>query len=324
MCTNAQGFSECLLVLRSLSDVCMDTDCVVLWKRPSEFVYFCTCPVPLDVKPSNILVNSRGEIKLCDFGVSGQLIDSMANSFVGTRSYMSVSQVCAPPVRPPLPLAPSPLSFPPHCSCLLAPPSTFPSSGPSSLSCQGGRGLANARATRSHTFPPLLNTWWARCQRRFLSIPFPESTGASEEFNPSVRTFSKSSLSVHTPKPSHPLTFGSPHSPYCLPPSLPLPLFPSSTSCAFPFPPWLLGSTCLSDMDCLFRNSRRDCRALTTLFSPTCGAWGCPWWSWPSADTPSPHRTPKSWKASSAGRFWTGRRGRRTPTCRGPDHRADP
>lgn len=26
---------------------------------------------------------------MCDFGVSGQLIDSMANSFVGTRSYMS-------------------------------------------------------------------------------------------------------------------------------------------------------------------------------------------------------------------------------------------
>ncbi|XP_031558132.1 dual specificity mitogen-activated protein kinase kinase 2-like [Actinia tenebrosa] len=42
-----------------------------------------------DVKPSNILVNTRGEIKMCDFGVSGQLIDSMANSFVGTRSYMS-------------------------------------------------------------------------------------------------------------------------------------------------------------------------------------------------------------------------------------------
>lgn len=43
------------------------------------------------MKPSNILISSRGEIKLCDFGVSGQLIDSMANSFVGTRSYMAVS-----------------------------------------------------------------------------------------------------------------------------------------------------------------------------------------------------------------------------------------
>ena len=54
-----------------------------------------------DIKPSNILCNSRGSIKLCDFGVSGELINSIANTFVGTSIYMSVcsasalvSQVC--------------------------------------------------------------------------------------------------------------------------------------------------------------------------------------------------------------------------------------
>jgi mitogen-activated protein kinase kinase len=45
-----------------------------------------------DVKPSNILLNSAGSIKICDFGVSGELINSVADTFVGTSTYMSVSQ----------------------------------------------------------------------------------------------------------------------------------------------------------------------------------------------------------------------------------------
>lgn len=46
-----------------------------------------------DVKPSNILINSSGQIKICDFGVSGQLINSIANSFVGTQSYMAPERI---------------------------------------------------------------------------------------------------------------------------------------------------------------------------------------------------------------------------------------
>ncbi|CAO1632917.1 unnamed protein product [Sympodiomycopsis kandeliae] len=46
-----------------------------------------------DVKPSNILVNSRGQIKICDFGVSGELINSIADTFVGTSTYMSPERI---------------------------------------------------------------------------------------------------------------------------------------------------------------------------------------------------------------------------------------
>lgn len=44
----------------------------------------------IDIKPSNILANSKGQIKICDFGVSGELINSIADTFVGTSTYMSV------------------------------------------------------------------------------------------------------------------------------------------------------------------------------------------------------------------------------------------
>ncbi|EIW72783.1 hypothetical protein TREMEDRAFT_26879 [Tremella mesenterica DSM 1558] len=46
-----------------------------------------------DIKPSNILANTAGEIKICDFGVSGELINSIANTFVGTSTYMSPERI---------------------------------------------------------------------------------------------------------------------------------------------------------------------------------------------------------------------------------------
>lgn len=50
-----------------------------------------------DVKPSNILLDERGQIKLCDFGISGRLVDSKAKTrSAGCAAYMAVSG--GPPV----------------------------------------------------------------------------------------------------------------------------------------------------------------------------------------------------------------------------------
>ena len=43
-----------------------------------------------DIKPDNILLNSDGEIKLCDFGLSGFTENSVCKSFVGCHLYMPV------------------------------------------------------------------------------------------------------------------------------------------------------------------------------------------------------------------------------------------
>lgn len=46
-----------------------------------------------DIKPSNVLLTRQGVVKLCDFGVSGELVQSMAETFTGTAYYMAPERI---------------------------------------------------------------------------------------------------------------------------------------------------------------------------------------------------------------------------------------
>jgi len=46
-----------------------------------------------DVKPTNILCNTRGQVKICDFGVSGNLVASIAKTNIGCQSYMAPERI---------------------------------------------------------------------------------------------------------------------------------------------------------------------------------------------------------------------------------------
>ena len=62
-----------------------------------KYLYLAHKIMHRDIKPPNVLLNSRGQIKLCDFGVSSELENSVADTFVGTGTYMAPERIQGSP-----------------------------------------------------------------------------------------------------------------------------------------------------------------------------------------------------------------------------------
>lgn len=74
----------------------MSGDCTVILRYiVTRLKYFSLIAPGIAVaQPGNVLINSRGEVKLADFGISRTLDDStaMSSTSVGTFKYMSVER----------------------------------------------------------------------------------------------------------------------------------------------------------------------------------------------------------------------------------------
>ncbi len=64
-----------------------------LHRAPADLAV--SCALATWPQPSNLLLTSKGDLKISDFGVSGQLTSSVSNclSWVGTVTYMSPERI---------------------------------------------------------------------------------------------------------------------------------------------------------------------------------------------------------------------------------------
>ncbi|KAK0656292.1 kinase-like domain-containing protein [Cercophora newfieldiana] len=144
-----------------------------------------------DVKPTNILVNTNGQVKICDFGVSGNLVASIAKTNIGCQSYMAPERIsgggmssiggaagsynvqsdiwslgltiieCAMG-RYPYPPEVSSTIFSQLSAIVEGDPPDLPSEGYSSLAKDFVRSCLNKIPTKRHTYPMLLAHPWIK------------------------------------------------------------------------------------------------------------------------------------------------------------------
>ncbi|KAK4447464.1 PaMKK3 MAPK kinase encoded by the PaMKK3 protein [Podospora aff. communis PSN243] len=144
-----------------------------------------------DVKPTNILANTNGQVKICDFGVSGNLVASIAKTNIGCQSYMAPERIsgggmsslggasgtynvqsdiwslgltiieCAMG-RYPYPPEVSSTIFSQLSAIVEGDPPDLPSEGYSQLARDFVRSCLNKIPTKRHTYPMLLAHPWIK------------------------------------------------------------------------------------------------------------------------------------------------------------------
>ncbi|KAM6163765.1 dual specificity mitogen-activated protein kinase kinase 3-like [Rhynchocyon petersi] len=62
--------------------------------RALEHLHSKLSVIHRDVKPSNVLINKEGHVKMCDFGISGYLVNSLAKTMdAGCKPYMAPERI---------------------------------------------------------------------------------------------------------------------------------------------------------------------------------------------------------------------------------------
>jgi len=144
-----------------------------------------------DVKPTNILVNTNGQVKICDFGVSGNLVASIAKTNIGCQSYMAPERISGGALvaggaadgtynvqsdiwslgltiiecamgRYPYPPEVSSTIFSQLSAIVEGDPPDLPSEGYSTAARDFVRSCLNKIPTKRHTYPMLLQHPWIK------------------------------------------------------------------------------------------------------------------------------------------------------------------